>query len=133
MDVSTEQVAHFLETFLYPEVARGGEDLVTFHAVFVAAVEQKYAVQLGAAPSKPWIHYLDLTKPPKKYTDLAKHPLRVQFIEAMQKEIQKLITKGTWRVLDRIKGRTTLPLKWVYTYKFDPDGYLKDCKARICV
>jgi Reverse transcriptase (RNA-dependent DNA polymerase) len=26
-----------------------------------------------------------------------------------------------------------LPLRWVFTYKFDSDGYLIKCKTRICV
>ena len=26
-----------------------------------------------------------------------------------------------------------MPLKWVFLYKFDQDGYLFKCKAKICV
>ncbi|OAQ57989.1 integrase, catalytic core [Purpureocillium lilacinum] len=53
---------------------------------------------------------------------------------AMRSELRNLLQRGTWRLIEREKARAPpLPLKWVYTYKFDQDGYLQRCKARICV
>jgi hypothetical protein len=33
----------------------------------------------------------------------------------------------------QIVSQTVLPLLWVFTYKFDTDGYLLKYKARICI
>lgn len=125
----------FFNTFMpgFSDEDNGG-DYQTFHAVFAAAVMQKRAPRLAASPSRPRIHYSDLTKPPKKVSDLKGHLMEKQFWDAMHAEIRKLIDKGTWKEMDRDDARRRpLPLKWVFTYKFDADGYLTGCKARICV
>ena len=36
-------------------------------------------------------------------------------------------------LISQIASQTVLPLLWVFTYKFDTDGYLLKYKARICV
>ena len=53
----------------------------------------------------------------------------------MRKEIKSLSEKGTYEVVDKPKdrGKQILPLLWVFTYKFDQDGYLVKFKAHICV
>jgi hypothetical protein len=58
------------------------------------------------------------------------------FKMAAQKEIQDLEKRGTWQLIDSESLNSSirpLPLKWVFTYKFDTDGYLDRFKARICV
>jgi len=130
----------FFETF-FPTGGQDNEDLSrekkinleSFHAVYAAAVSQKGAERMGAAPTKPRYHYKDLMKTPKSYKDLKNHPLEAEFRAAMEQEITKLSQKGTWREIDRRTHHRTLPLKWVYVYKFDANGFLDKCKARICV
>jgi len=52
----------------------------------------------------------------------------------MRKELHDLPKRGTWRLIERSAAQAApLPLKWVFDYKFDQDGYLRRCKARICV
>jgi Reverse transcriptase (RNA-dependent DNA polymerase) len=49
-------------------------------------------------------------------------------------EIEQLRQKGTFILVPRPQGDTqVLPLKWVFTHKLDPAGYLLRYKARICV
>jgi hypothetical protein len=58
----------------------------------------------------------------------------LEFKEAVRKELHDLLRRGTWRLVERDKARgDPLPLKWIFTYKFDQDGYLQRCKARVCV
>jgi len=38
-----------------------------------------------------------------------------------------------FREVSRPTGTKVIPLTWVFTYKFDADGYLVTEKARICV
>lgn len=44
------------------------------------------------------------------------------------------LRRGTWRIVSRHSINPKLkplPLKWVFTYKFNTDGYLDRIKARI--
>ncbi|XP_044717264.1 reverse transcriptase (RNA-dependent DNA polymerase) domain-containing protein [Hirsutella rhossiliensis] len=50
------------------------------------------------------------------------------FKEAIRK-VHDLLRRGTWRLVERNKAQgSPLPLKWVFTYKFDQDGYLQGAK-----
>jgi hypothetical protein len=53
----------------------------------------------------------------------------------MRKEIDSLTQKETYEVVEKPKdlGKQVLPLLWVFSYKFDQNGYLQKLKARICV
>ena len=79
-------------------------------------------------------HRDDLPPPPKTWKQLLQHPLKSLFINASEKEIDQLKKKGTWTEIatSEVSDRP-LPLKWVWTYKFDQDGYFIKCKARIVV
>ena len=80
------------------------------------------------------IHISDLPAPPTTWKQLLQHPHKVWFEQASRKEIEQLRKKGTWS--EQPIGETLsrpLPLKWVWTYKFDQDGILQKCKARIVV
>ena len=95
-----------------------------FHTAFIAA--QVF--------NRTRLHQSRLPTPPKFWKDLDKHPMRDQFKAAAQAEWEKLSTKGTFRPVRRqtVRGQL-LPLMWVFTYKFDQDGYLAKHKARIVV
>jgi len=58
------------------------------------------------------------------------------FLAAAQTEFTALQNKGMFKSISltpQIASQTVLPLLWVFTYKFDTDGYLRKYKARICV
>ncbi|KAJ5908749.1 hypothetical protein N7495_001431 [Penicillium taxi] len=80
-------------------------------------------------------HKDDLPAPPKSFREVKGHEFEDGFNIAMQKEIDGLTEKCTFSVVSRPNDRAkqVLPLKWVYTYKFDENGVLQKCKARICV
>ncbi|KAL9561819.1 hypothetical protein ACKAV7_014081 [Fusarium commune] len=79
-------------------------------------------------------HRDNLPEPPRTYNERQNHPLSELFSIAEHQEVAKLRLKRTWRQIQRSMARSKiLPLKWVYTYKFDKNGYLDKCKARICV
>ncbi|RYC53684.1 hypothetical protein CHU98_g12525, partial [Xylaria longipes] len=127
----------FLGTFLPDQleaIHQGDRKHKTLHAVFAAAVDQHKAERLGAAP-QPRIHRNDLLKPPPKmWKDLAKHPLGDRFRENAAKEIANLQRLKAMAIIPRHEAKyDPLPLKWVFTYKFDEEGYLEVCKARLVV
>jgi hypothetical protein len=61
-------------------------------------------------------------------------PEKHGFLIAAQAEYDGLIKKATWTTEDKdlITARP-LPLKWVFVYKFDQDGFLEKHKVRIVV
>ena len=51
----------------------------------------------------------------------------------MDIELKSLESKGTWLVERRPTSTYVIPTIWVYSYKFDDEGFLKRAKARLCV
>lgn len=71
--------------------------------------------------------------PPRTWKDLQTHPYREGFRTAATKEYQDLERRNTFKSVPKTSKITTLPLIWVFTYKFNTDGYLIRFKARLCV
>ena len=117
------------------DALQSGGDHYTFHNVIATAVFQKHSDRLGAAFSLPRIHRDQLFKtPPRFWKDLKSHPLGTLFLEDAHLEVRNLIKKGAWRYIKReLRQSEPIPLKWVFDYKFDADGFLTRCKSRLCV
>ncbi|KAM3511814.1 hypothetical protein MY11210_004569 [Beauveria gryllotalpidicola] len=66
---------------------------------------------------------------PRRKNSLDRHdtPASTEDLEGDLKQM------GTWSKVDRVAGVKPIPLKWVFTYKLNPDGTLLRCKARIVV
>lgn len=96
-----------------------------YHAAFSAA--------LNAIPKKR-LHRGTLPPEPKSWKHMLKHLFAKEFKAAADKEIDILLAKNmfTYKELSTIKStETPLLLMWVFTYKFDKDGYLERFKARL--
>jgi hypothetical protein len=117
-----------------------------FHAAFMAGVWTKEENEVKSLkPSlsedaKYWSsrpHVSDLPPPPTHWRGMLKHPYAAQWQKAAQIEYDAINGKGTWKVVDRTEvqgqGVEIIPLKWVFTYKTDSDGFLLKFKARIVV
>ena len=64
---------------------------------------------------------------------MLKHPHSQGFQAAAEKEFRFLIGRNTFKPVEYPSGKQILPLMWVFTYKFDKDGYLSKYKARLCI
>ena len=95
-----------------------------FHSAFATAASFHQAK----------IHRTELPPPPKGWKDLLYHPHRTGFEAAAQKEYRDLQTRGTFKSVPKnmVKG-IPLPMMWVFTYKYDTDGYLIKYKARLVI
>ena len=65
---------------------------------------------------------------------MLKHQYANEFKKAVDKEFSALLNKGTFEYIPKSEiddDTTPLPLMWVFTYKFDQDGYLLKHKARL--
>nr|XP_036576325.1 reverse transcriptase domain protein [Colletotrichum truncatum]KAF6783050.1 reverse transcriptase domain protein [Colletotrichum truncatum] len=107
----------------------------TLHCFVFASIHQAKHSR-AVTPQRVKIHTDELIKPPRTWKSVEKMPthLRNLFYEAAQAEISKLEEMDAWKIIDEHEASTKpIPLKWVFTYKLDQDGYLDRCKARICV
>ncbi|CCE34829.1 related to retrotransposon HobS hobase [Claviceps purpurea 20.1] len=111
------------------------QELRTVFAVIDACCDKNTRSNLKDKILKaPRIHQRDLVREPRFYKEAMKHPLRDHWIYAMVEEITKLKQRETWKQIKRSEAKSQpLPLKWVFTYKFNEENVLERCKARICV
>ncbi|KAI0997204.1 hypothetical protein K3495_g10984 [Podosphaera aphanis] len=79
----------------------------------------------------PKIHRDQLAPPPTSWKELMKHPYKSEILTATHLEFNHLM-KETLEVDNEYKGHT-VPLKWIWTYKFDSNGFLTKFKSRLCV
>ncbi|KAG0159794.1 hypothetical protein PDIDSM_7320 [Penicillium digitatum] len=80
-------------------------------------------------------HREDLPPPPENWIQMKNHRFAKEFMAAASFEVQTLKKKETYTEVQTPNRKNTqvLPLKWVFTYKFDANGVLEKFKARICV
>ncbi|EAU36855.1 predicted protein [Aspergillus terreus NIH2624] len=96
------------------------------------AILQAFSTDLGHKK----LHKNDLPPPPANWREAVNSPFRDDWIRAAEVEYQQLTNMDTWTPvsIDSIgPDQRALPLKWVFTYKFDQSGFLSKFKARICV
>jgi hypothetical protein len=110
------------------------DGLQRYHSVFsaFAAGMERGLIPLSNEPKKR-LHRNEMPPPPENWKAMQKHPLKELFQAAAELEHIALVARGTFKKVWRPTGKQIIPLKWVFTYKFDQDGYLIKAKARICV
>jgi hypothetical protein len=121
--------AHFIEA---------APDLSKYFA-FAATIAQANEATLTASqlrinhdPTR--IHRDDLPPPPRHWKELKRHAQGKQFEAAAVAEFNSCWKKATFAKPDITADKAdAVPLMWVFTYKFDEDGYLLKYKARLVV
>ncbi|KAI0993637.1 hypothetical protein K3495_g14547, partial [Podosphaera aphanis] len=77
----------------------------------------------------------ELPPAPKGWEQMLRHQFSAEFQKAAEKEYEILEEKHTWTyvAMDEVpKSCKIIPVIWIFTYKFDSDGYLVKFKARLC-
>ncbi|KAJ5823125.1 hypothetical protein N7447_005465 [Penicillium robsamsonii] len=84
---------------------------------------------------KKRLHRDNLPPEPRNMKELRVHPYAKEFLTAASYEVETLRWKETATEVQNPtdKRYQILPLKWVFNYKLDADGYLEKFKARVCV
>lgn len=117
------------------------EDIVRRNEVYHATIahpESKISLHqafiVGTDFQKRKVHRTDLPAAPKFWNQLRNHPHRLGFQAAATKEITDLRKQETFTSVQDSSVRSfVIPLMWVFTYKFDDNGYLVKYKARLVV
>jgi hypothetical protein len=120
------------------EELTGAHENKTVHAILAASVLQKTHPKLNARGGKTTrkIHQNELPPMPKQWKELENHMFGAEFKADCVLELSNLEARECWRVVPSIPAEqetTPLPLKWVFTYKVDADGFLTRCRSRIVV
>ena len=66
---------------------------------------------------------------------MANHPFGAEFKQATRVEINEIVKKGCFLPGEqgKLDNAEVLPLMWVFTYKFNENGFLHKFKARLVV
>jgi hypothetical protein len=111
-------------------------NLGTYLATFAACINPTAPAKLLNEAPKIRLHRDQLPAVPKRWKDLDHHPFGAEFRKASRKEINGFIQRSCFGRAARaseLVDTEILPLMWVFTYKFDEDGYLYKFKARLVV
>lgn len=80
------------------------------------------------------MHRDQLPPLPRNWKELASHPFGKEFRKAAEVEWANVRDKPSMKIIDAHEATSRpLPLRWIFTYKFDDAGFLSKFKARICV
>ena len=76
------------------------------------------------------LHCDKLPQAPATWADVRTHQFSMDFKNTATKEYDSLVHRGVFQPVSRWNTSSKpLPLKWVFTYKFDADGFLQKFKA----
>jgi hypothetical protein len=118
------------------EDRKKGFDYKTVYTVIAAAVQSKAHPEQRAPGSIiiRKIHINNLPKAPKTWNDLEKHPAGEYFKSDAKLEINNFEARNCWRIIPSNKASISpIPLKWVFIYKIDSDGYITWYYLRLVV
>lgn len=110
--------------------------LAAYYGAFASAANPSAPSKLSGELPKIQLHLDQLPPPPKRWKDLKSHPFGEEFTQAARAEFDSCWTKCCFKrtkATSATADAEALPLMWVFTYKFDEDGYLYKFKARLCV
>jgi hypothetical protein len=111
-------------------------NLGTYLATFAACINPTAPAKLLNDAPKIRLHRDQLPAVPKRWKDLDHHPFGAEFRKASRKEIDGFIQRSCFGRAARafkLVDAEILPLMWVFTYKFNEDGYLYKFKGRLVV
>jgi hypothetical protein len=94
-----------------------------YHTAFTAGITYQRAK----------IHCTELPEPPPNWSEMLAHPQQAGFETAAQIEYRELQERGTFTLVPETEASFMIPTKWVFTNKFDEEGYLLKHKARLVV
>ncbi|KAF7174442.1 hypothetical protein CNMCM5623_007239 [Aspergillus felis] len=104
------------------------DGLKRFHPVFAT-----FGLGLQDETPKKRLHRDEIPPEPDGWKQMQKHPLKELFQAAAELEHNTLLARGTFEKVKTPRDKQIIPLRWVFKYKFDQEGYLIKAKARICV
>jgi hypothetical protein len=102
-------------------------DLSGFHLGF------NQALSFASAQTKLLVS--SLLDPPEHWRQMLRHPNHQGFLEATQKEYNRIASQGTFEPVQAsaLQGQNPIPTMWVWSYKQNSDGHLTSYKARLVV
>lgn len=68
---------------------------------------------------------------PATFDEAMRGPDKEKWQQAMQEEIDSLKRMGTWKLVEPPEGRKIVGCKWVFKIKYNADGSIARCKARL--
>ncbi|KAL1974702.1 hypothetical protein VTN31DRAFT_4906 [Thermomyces dupontii] len=121
-DISEENIVEGKRRRRPPKTTPSPTTLRTFHTTLFTAFQTKLENR---------VHRSELPPEPKSWRQMLKHKFRDFWFAACGEEVKKLEERGTYKLVPKPYGKQIIPLMWIFSYKFDDDGYLVKFKARL--
>jgi hypothetical protein len=104
-----------------------------YHAAFAACLDEEISKKTDKPPK---LHRDQIPPSPKSYKKLKGHVFESEFWTAIKAEMGTCWAKLCFSLTNATVATADaeiLPLMWVFTYKFDEDGFVYKFKARLIV
>jgi hypothetical protein len=75
----------------------------------------------------------DLLKPPESYHEACSHPDAPKWWKAMKREMDSLHAHNAFEPANLPHGHKEIGVRWVYAYKYNPDGSVIQGKEKACL
>ena len=102
-------------------------ELTPYHSAFGVGLQK-----IESDVQNDRLHRDTLPPEPRNWRQMLKHRFAREFEHAAIRELNELEKRGAYELTHKNEQKT-VPLTWVFKYKFDTDGYLVKFKARLCV
>ena len=79
------------------------------------------------------IHSNDLSDPLFNWRNMLTHTYADEFKKTAEMKFRALKNMKMWKIVNKASNQHAIPLKWVFTYKSDANGYLIKHKTRLVV
>ena len=108
------------------------------HAATLATLHYNSAYHVafatGITHQQRRLHRTELPAEPSNWPEMLRHDHRAGFLAAVELEYSDLQKHGTFIAVPEAEASDfVIPTRWVFTYKFDEEGYLLKYKARLVV
>lgn len=86
------------------------------------SLTQEFCLIASAIDRTHFSRNIDLLKPPKSLSEALARPDQEAWIDGMGREVVSLKETGTIVITPLPPGRKAIPVKWVFDFKYHPDG-----------
>jgi hypothetical protein len=105
----------------------------TYYGTFATALHPTLHQKITSIVPKTKLHRDQMPEPPKRFKDVANHPQADMYWKKEMDDCWKKECFQNTKATTFTADAEILPPMWVYTNKFDEDGYFLKAKARLVV
>ena len=108
-----------------------GEEIMCFTAAIVDARQELIELYGNTLSCFVAATAHELPPEPSSIHEALSGPFAAEWRKAMDEELQALVDRGTWQLVELPSGKRPVGVKWILRVKTKADGSFERCKARL--